>query len=129
MEEYKNDQKAKRDDMNKQIKSQKEEITMKQKLINAKNEQLRETEFTYEQQLQQLTNDYDAEQKKKNELDDELTKVKTDLVECETSFPKEIKDLKKRIADSKKSTEEYEEKTRQLADELKQLKAQQASTK
>ena len=46
MEEYKNDQKAKRDEMNKNIQSQREEIAMKQRLINEKNDQLRETEAT-----------------------------------------------------------------------------------
>lgn len=65
---------------------------------------------------------YEQEQKKKNELEGNLKAVKQELEDIETSFPKEITDLKQKIVDAKKTTEEYEEKTKALADELRQLK-------
>ena len=42
------------------------------------------------------------EQKKKNELDDNLKKVKEELDYIEQSFPKEVTQLKQRITDAKK---------------------------
>jgi len=65
---------------------------------------------------------YESEQKKKNELEQNLKKVKEELEDIETQFPKEIMDLKQKINEAKKTTEEFEEKTKAVADELRHLK-------
>ena len=51
-----------------------------------------------------------------------MKKVKQELEEIESQFPKEIVELKKKIDEAKKTTVEYEEKTKVLADELRLLK-------
>ena len=53
-----------------------------------------------------------------------MKKVKQELEDIETQFPKEILDLKQKIIDAKKTTEEFEDKTKVRADELKILKNQ-----
>ena len=67
---------------------------------------------------------YEAESKKKNELEAQLRAVKQELEDIEMQFPKEIMDLKQKITDAKRSTEEYEDKTKLLADELRKMKSQ-----
>ena len=69
--------------MKKEIEQQKKEITDKENLIHEKNAQLKETEDLYEKRLQLLTAEYEAEQKKKNELDENLRNVKNELEEIE----------------------------------------------
>ena len=69
--------------MKKEIEQQKKEITDKENLIHEKNAQLKETEDQYEKRLQMLTAEYEAEQKKKNELDENLRNVKNELEEIE----------------------------------------------
>jgi hypothetical protein len=74
--------------------------------------------------LKDLAIVYESEQKKKNELEHQLKRVKQELEDIETQFPKEILDLKQKIIDAKKTTEEFEDKTKVLADELRILKTQ-----
>ena len=69
--------------MKKEIEHQKKEIVDKENLIHEKNAQLKETEDLYEKRLQLLTAEYEAEQKKKNELDENLRNVKNELEEIE----------------------------------------------
>jgi hypothetical protein len=58
-----------------------------------------------------LNEEYDAQQKRKRELEKEYEEAKRELEDIENTFPKEILELKQRIADAKNVTKEYEEKT------------------
>ena len=70
-----------------------------------------------------MNHQYEKELSRKQELDNRLAEVRTELNNIEQTFPQELMQLKQRIAEAKKETAEYEKKTQELAQQLRDLKA------
>jgi len=83
MLKYKEDQDKKRNDMRKQIGDQKELIKVKEQTIHDKNKELEELKETNKVELSKLSEAYDEEVARKQELEAKLLEVRTELSNIE----------------------------------------------
>jgi len=72
MQAYKQNEEAKRENLNKYIQEQRRLIQEKEQLIKAKNDKIAKMEEEYDEKLKDLRSQYQAELDRKKELDKEL---------------------------------------------------------
>lgn len=79
---------------------------------------LTKMEEEYQKMMQQLEAEYEAEKRKKETLEKDLSDVKEELENIEERFPQRVGELKDSIEQAKQQTADCERKTKELQKEL-----------